>query len=75
MVYKDCARMRKIRAKEQRLVGTFRCGHCGKRVSNDYGADDAIERYVGPICDSCSSRLPPHVHDAAEEWYAKNPDK
>jgi hypothetical protein len=53
---------------------TYECGHCGKFVSWDDGADDAIERYVGPICDSCSSKLPPHVHDAAEEWDAKHPD-
>jgi len=38
-------------------MSTYQCRHCDRNVGVDCGADDAIERAVGPICDDCASRL------------------
>lgn len=36
------------------MAETYRCRHCNRDVPVDEGADDAIERAIGPICDECA---------------------
>lgn len=54
------------------MADTFVCDHCGETRGYDEGAYDAIERYVGPICDHCVAKLPEHVHRAAERHDRKS---
>lgn len=44
----------------------FICDHCGRETPDSEGADDVLERVLGPICDSCWCRLPDHVHEWAD---------
>ena len=34
-------------------IHRFKCRHCKRVVGWCMGADDAVERRIGPICDKC----------------------
>ena len=36
------------------MADAYRCDYCGRHVPAEQGADDAIERNIGPICDECA---------------------
>lgn len=37
------------------MAETYQCRHCWSHVPYSNGADDDIERMIGPICDDCAS--------------------
>lgn len=40
----------------KKAIHRYKCGHCGNVVGWCQGADDNLERTVGPICDACAAK-------------------